>query len=91
MKQDIWIKNHSNSVNRDTYINQNDPRYVRTEWTDGFQSWWFNSGNGLVRHREDGPAIIDVDGSTKWYINGKRVECQSQKEFEQMMRMKAFW
>jgi hypothetical protein len=30
---------------------------------------WFNSKGEL--HRLDGPAAVDLDGSTHWYVNGK--------------------
>jgi hypothetical protein len=41
-------------------------------------------------HREDGPAI--EDGKYKsWYLNGKRIDCTTQEEFERLMRLKAFW
>jgi hypothetical protein len=45
------------------------------------------------RHREDGPAIefFDGSGSKQWYINGQYIPCTTQKEFERIMRLKAFW
>jgi hypothetical protein len=30
--------------------------------------YWYLNGK---RHREDGPAIEDIDGDKYWYINGK--------------------
>ncbi len=57
------------------------------EYIDGYQSWWLND----KRHREDGPALILENGSKEWWYKGSRIECSSQKEFERMLRLKAFW
>jgi antitoxin component YwqK of YwqJK toxin-antitoxin module len=59
------------------------------EYNNG-DKWWFLNGK---RHREDGPAIEYTNGGhTKyWYINGKLIPCTTQKEFERLMRLKAFW
>jgi hypothetical protein len=40
---------------------------------------WFQNG---LYHRLDGPAIEWYNGSGWWYFHGKRIECSSQKEFE---------
>ena len=51
-----------------------------------YQSWWING----KRHRLDGPALIN--GDTKhWYVDHKLVPCETQEEFERMLRLKAFW
>jgi hypothetical protein len=44
-----------------------------------------------ILHREDGPAIEAANGTKYWYINGKPLSCTTQKQFEQLMRLKAFW
>jgi hypothetical protein len=66
---------------------------------NGDQSWW---QYGQL-HREDGPAreyryihnVSTIDRYDPplidWWIRGKKVNCKTQKEFEQLMRMKAFW
>jgi hypothetical protein len=36
---------------------------------DGTTYWYKND----KRHREDGPAIEDADGSKEWYKNGKKI------------------
>ena len=38
------------------------------ERMDG-KHWYKND----KRHREDGPAIEDADGSKEWYKNGKKI------------------
>ena len=58
----------------------------------------FENGNGDKRwylngklHREDGPAIDLSDGYKRWYLNSKLIPCTTQKEFERLMKLKAFW
>jgi hypothetical protein len=57
------------------------------EWADGTKTWHVHG----VLHRLDGPAIDRFDGQNFWFVNGKRVLCESQEEFEQLMRLRAFW
>lgn len=33
--------------------------------------FWFADGNPRVFHREDGPAVVRIDGSWEWYFKGK--------------------
>jgi hypothetical protein len=46
-------------------------------------------------HRMDGPAREHISKSgiswIEWSINGITIDCNSQEEFEQYMRLKAFW
>ena len=64
------------------------------EYDNGDTSWFQNG----VLHREDGPAV-EWNWTNKdkllpvkeWYLYGKRLECNSQIEFEQLMRLKVFW
>jgi hypothetical protein len=51
------------------------------------KTWWLNG----KRHREDGPAIEYADGTKYWYINDIQLDCTTQKQFEQLMRLRAFW
>jgi hypothetical protein len=50
--------------------------------------FWFQYGKN---HRENGPAIELHTGQKYWFINGERIPCKTQKQFEQLMRLKAFW
>ena len=55
--------------------------------------WWYRHG---LLHREDGPAAnwaTTNDNSVvmTWYLNGKRINCSTQKEFEKLLKLKAFW
>lgn len=54
--------------------------------------------DGIIRyykdnqqHRENGPAIEYPDGTKFWYLHNKRIDCKTQEEFEQLMKLKAFW
>jgi hypothetical protein len=57
------------------------------EYTNGDKIWYING----KCHREDGPAVEYADGTKCWYINDKQISCTTQKQFEQLMRLKAFW
>jgi hypothetical protein len=57
------------------------------EGGDGYKSWYING----KRHREDGPAIEGYNGSKEWWINGELLLCKTQKQFLQLMKLKAFW
>jgi hypothetical protein len=64
------------------------------EYPNGDTSWLLNG----VRHRTDGPAVewtgwgIARNPPLKeWWIHGTRIDCKTQEEFEQYMRMRAFW
>jgi len=37
------------------------------KYRSGFKSWWLDE----KRHREDGPAVIFIDGTEEWYLNGR--------------------
>jgi hypothetical protein len=56
-------------------------------FSDGEQAWFYHG----KRHREDGPAIEFPNGIKFWYYNGKEMECSSQKEFDRIIKVKAFW
>jgi hypothetical protein len=51
---------------------------------------WFRYGE---RHREDGPAIVypNNECNDRWFVDGKKIECNTQEEFERWLRVKAFW
>lgn len=44
-----------------------------------------------VLHRLDGPAVIYADGFKCYYIEGKRIPCNSDQEFIRYVKLKAFW
>jgi hypothetical protein len=57
------------------------------EYIDGTKYWFING----QYHREDGPAIEHANGDKSWYLNDKKINCETQEEFERLVRLKAFW
>ena len=43
------------------------------------------------RHRIDGPACEWINGTKEWWFEDKRIDCNSQEEFERLIKMKLFW
>jgi hypothetical protein len=56
-------------------------------WRNGTKFWKINGYN----HRLDGPAVEFSNGHVAWFYMGERIYCNSQEEFEQLIRLKAFW
>ena len=50
--------------------------------------FWYDMG---LLHREDGPAIEWSRLNHVWYYHGQLIDCKNQKEFERLIRLKAFW
>jgi len=50
-----------------------------------------------LRHRTNGPAYVQLYTTSfspaleEWWINGEKVPCSSQEDFEKLMKLKAFW
>ena len=57
------------------------------EYANGNKCWYLND----KQHRIDGAAIEFVDGTKIWFVNDIQMNCKTQKQFEQLMRLKAFW
>jgi len=57
------------------------------EWASG-DKWWFRNGQ---HHREDGPAVELANGTKCWFFRDKRIDCETNEEFFQLMKLKAFW
>ena len=56
------------------------------EFVDGAK-FWYKHGK---LHREDGPAQ-DFITFKLWYYNGQHIACNTQEEFERLLKLKAFW
>lgn len=54
--------------------------------TDSTKIWY---QHGLC-HRIDGPAMI-IGTKFFWFHQGYKIDCQSQEEFEKLIKLKAFW
>lgn len=57
------------------------------EYLNGDKYWCQHN----LYHREDGPAIEWDNGTKFWYFKGKHISCNSQQEFEQLIKLKSFW
>jgi hypothetical protein len=57
------------------------------EYDNGDKVWYLNG----QLHRENGPAVEFASGHKEWWINYKLLPCKTQKQFEQLMRLKVFW
>ena len=57
------------------------------EHRDGWKGWWLNG----LHHRDDGPAAVWANGYKEWWYKGKRLPCNTQEEFERLIKLKAFW
>ncbi|HEY5267584.1 MAG TPA: hypothetical protein VII94_00415 [Candidatus Saccharimonadales bacterium] len=69
----------------DEYLHREDgPACI---YVNGFK-WWFLNGK---RHRINGPAIKGPNGYKEWYYHNTKIDCSTQKEFERLLRLKAFW
>lgn len=73
----FWFKNH-------VWHRDDGPA---VELISGYKEWRIN---GKI-HREDGPAQIFSDGLQFWYFNAKKIDCDSQEEFERLIKLKIFW
>jgi hypothetical protein len=54
---------------------------------NGRKAWFQND----KYHRLDGPAIEWEDGDKWWYYEGEKIKCDSQEEFERIIKLKLFW
>jgi hypothetical protein len=62
-------------------------RVRKKTWDTNSVSYYDEEGRW---HRLDGPAR-QYEGVKEWFYHGKEIKCQSQEEFEQYLKMKAFW
>ena len=42
-------------------------------------------------HRADGPAVRHSNGDCFWIYEGELIDCTTQEQFEQYLKLKAFW
>lgn len=55
--------------------------------SDGSTFWHYHG----QFHRLDGPAIEYPNGVKHWVYYGKTIDCNSQKEFDRIIKLRAFW
>lgn len=61
-------------------------------YDSGIESYWVDN----IRHREDGyayfaPAYNGYDEIKRWYYQGEKINCETQEQFERLIKMKVFW
>ena len=56
------------------------------EYANGDKCWCLNG----KRHREDGPAVEYANGGKCWLLNDIKLQCENDKEFQSIMKMRAF-
>jgi len=49
---------------------------------------WYIEGK---HHRIDGPAVEYINGSKVWYYQGRYSDCQTQQQFEKLIKLRLFW
>lgn len=65
--------------------------YVATYVVEGMYKIYSNNTTHPVPHRLDGPAVEFSSGCNIWYVNGERINCSTQEEFERILKLKTFW
>jgi hypothetical protein len=67
----------------DKYHREDGPAYESSD-----VNVWYIHGK---RHRVDGPAVEWINGDKCWCYRGDEINCNSQQEFERLIKLKAFW
>jgi len=49
---------------------------------------WFLEGK---LHRVDGPAIEYANRNKIWYYQDRYIDCQTQQQFEKIIKLRLFW
>jgi hypothetical protein len=57
------------------------------QYADGGAMWLIHG----QCNRLDGPAIENASGYKAWFYYDRRIRCNSQVEFERLLKLKAFW
>jgi hypothetical protein len=65
---------------------ENGPAFVCFNGYASWKEYWVNG----KRHRADGPAVEFKDGFKRWCYQGEEFNCKTQKEFEQLIKLRAF-
>lgn len=56
------------------------------EWDSGLKKWYLNG----KCHRLEGPAIEWNDRDKQWWYQGMQIDCNSQEEFERIIKLLGF-
>ena len=49
---------------------------------------WYQNGK---LHRLDGPSVECHDGDKVWYYQGEKIKCNTQEEFERLIKLRLLW
>jgi hypothetical protein len=87
------IKNGITISSSGTQFFYKDDRLVWVLYRTGNKYYYEPDISRVRYHREDGPAIEFKDDiiPKQWWYNGKQLDCKTQEEFEQLLKLKAFW
>lgn len=58
------------------------------KYTDDYGTIYFKDELPPTVHREDGPAVIDRNGTEFYYLNN---ELYSKEKYHQLIKLRAFW
>jgi len=86
------------------YTNPNGNGFVLINYDDDTQKFEYSNGdficakiityeNGIkdsYKHSLVGPAV-SYSYKKEWWIEGNKLNCSSQEEFEKLLKLKAFW
>ena len=72
-----------NSIPNRLFHKDNGPARI---FPSGEKQWWIDG----YLHRLDGPAVDAPPNYKEWHIKGKRLHCNSQQEFEKLLRLNNF-
>jgi hypothetical protein len=70
------------------YYLDGDPEYKYVVYTNGDRAYFKDT---RLLHNETGPAYITANGKEYWYLNDEMIDCETQQEFESIMKLKVFW
>lgn len=82
----IYLNGSKYYYTNDHLNRENGPAYISR-----LTKQWFNNN---IPHRLDGPALIYLDGRKDWqvwYYNGKYINCNTQEEFERLIKLRLLW
>ena len=72
----------------DEFIVENGKEYLIIFDMFNNKHWYCD---GTILHRESGLAVEYPDGQKYWFWYGELIDCTTQEEFEQYLKLKAFW
>lgn len=75
------------SVVKTYYVDAEDNQCLIRTWPNGNVSHYIEDGQ--KHHRLDGPAR-DWENAREWFYYGERINCQTQDQFDRIIKLKAF-